>query len=53
VGGVGEQRKQKLSAMAHVIVVACEARIVLLVWPIPTLMPLESKRRQNTINNTD
>jgi hypothetical protein len=23
------------------------------VWPIPTLMPLESKRRQNAINNTD
>jgi hypothetical protein len=27
--------------------------IVLQVWPISTLMPLESKRRQNTINNTD
>jgi hypothetical protein len=26
---------------------------MLQVWPIPTLMPLESKRRQNTINNTD
>jgi hypothetical protein len=28
-------------------------RIVLQVWPIPTVMPLESKRRQNTINSTD
>jgi hypothetical protein len=27
--------------------------IVLQVWPIPTLMPLENKRRQNTINNKD
>jgi hypothetical protein len=27
--------------------------IMLQVWSIPTLMPLESKRRQNTINNTD
>jgi hypothetical protein len=27
--------------------------IVLQVWPISTLMPLESKRRQNTLNNTD
>jgi hypothetical protein len=26
---------------------------VLQVWPISTLIPLESKRRQNTLNNTD
>jgi hypothetical protein len=30
---------------------ACYNSIVLQVWPIPTSMPLESKRRQNTINN--
>jgi hypothetical protein len=30
--------------------IKCDA---LQVWPISTLMPLESKRRQNTINNTD
>jgi hypothetical protein len=28
-------------------------RFVLQVWPISTLMPLESKRRQNEINSTD
>jgi hypothetical protein len=28
-------------------------RFVSQVWPIPTSMPLKSKRRQNTINNTD
>jgi hypothetical protein len=28
-------------------------RGALQVWPISTLMPLEIKRRQNTINNTD
>jgi DNA replication protein DnaD len=49
-GGLGTN-EQKLSVVAHVIIVSWRMRIVLQVWPISTLMPLESKRRQNTINN--
>jgi hypothetical protein len=51
-GGYGNN-EQKLSAVEHVVIVSWQTRIVLQVWPIPTLMPLESKRRQNMINNTD
>jgi hypothetical protein len=34
-------KKQKLSSMAHLIIVSWQTRIVLQVWPIPTLMPLD------------
>jgi hypothetical protein len=41
---VTSHNKQKTKA------IKCGA---LQVWPLSTMMPLESKRRQNTINNTD
>jgi hypothetical protein len=47
LGGVGKQWTKAIRCGA------CYYSIVLQVWPIPTLMPLESKRRQNTLNNTD
>jgi hypothetical protein len=46
-GGVGKQWTKATHCSA------CYYSIVLQVWLIPTSMPLESKRRQNTINNTD
>jgi hypothetical protein len=52
VGGVGKQWTKAIRCGACYYSIVVNAHRVK-VWPIPTLMPLESKRRQNTINNTD
>jgi hypothetical protein len=45
-GGVGNQWTKAIRCSA------CYYSIVLQVWPIPTSTPLESKKRQNTINKS-